>query len=760
MASKNKKRSRLLAIIVTLVLLSSILAQTVSASPGPNNPTPVNGRTLSRDLAGDTSAWIEIAQYQGYSLILRQEPLTSSLTTYYSSTSNNSYFSSQARASINNWFNSGLSSIARLRDFTVKSNAMTNLGSLLTNYVDGMSLPGTAARTGDDVAFALSYCEAAFFCCSQYASSSMSTLVASSSIARSNCDKLLPRYVGATVAPAYWLRTPGNQSNAAGCVAYTGGDSSVSYARAYQHIVIGAYAHYRPALWVGSGIFDDVATTVTLSYNANGGTGAPPPQTGITPNTTVIISSTIPTLANNNFLGWSTNASATSPQYQPSGTILMSSDTMLYAVWQPAAEGGRILPPDKTGDNVNWLEIARNGNYSLIVRTSYININSASGSYGNPAYQYTAFGTSTSYASSSVRTRINAWFNGTASTAADNLPAGARMRNFTMSNNASSVLGTCCNPNVSLINGLSAPGSNKVGTGDDVAFALSYSEAANYCSTMYFMRELPLANQPSSAVAIANYNKMSFPESAVEYYYMMWLRSVGDVSGTVGELARETTYNGRVFQEYTAPGRGRGLVYPALWVDSAIFDEDTTRTVTGQVFPLAAFDLGYGSSFLSQHDVVVELRSTFQTPASSALSTKAVLTGYSGYGVFTFQNVPYGDYILYIHRPGYLARAMPVSIAPSSPAVVTLMPPGTSENGVFRLWWGDSNGDLSIESKDYMMIMELVEEGVAYPDPRYNAACDLNADGNVNTYDLMMLYDYWDRNIWQYPGAEGVDVFS
>ena len=238
----------------------------------------------------------------------------------------------------------------------------------------------------------------------------------------------------------------------------------------------------------------------------------------------------------------------------------------------PTAVNGRILTTDKTGDISDWVEIAQNGGYSLIIRKSYINIY-PNGHYGEQSWQYTPYGTSNAYASSSVRNRINAWFNNTATGAADNLPSGAKLRDYTVLNNALNTLGTC-NSDAAMTNGYSKPTDTKVRTGNDVAFPLSYGEAANFCSMSHDMRNKNPQIQPSSAMAIANYNKLSIPQG---YLYGIWLRSPGDNNTTAGAMTNSGGYNstsfGRVFQFQINPVNYNeyGLVYPALWVDSTIF---------------------------------------------------------------------------------------------------------------------------------------------------------------------------------------------
>ena len=69
-----------------------------------------------------------------------------------------------------------------------------------------------------------------------------------------------------------------------------------------------------------------------ITYNANGGTGAPASQTK-TANTSIKLSTTIPTKAGYEFMGWATSSTATTATYQPGDTYSENSDLNLYAVW-------------------------------------------------------------------------------------------------------------------------------------------------------------------------------------------------------------------------------------------------------------------------------------------------------------------------------------------------------------------------------------------------------------------------------------------
>lgn len=98
------------------------------------------------------------------------------------------------------------------------------------------------------------------------------------------------------------------------------------------------------------------ATIRTLSYSANGGSGAPSSQKYVAGGGNVTISSTKPTRTGYNFLGWSTSSSATSASYKSGGTWNSdnASDT-LYAVWKKktytisySANGGSGAPSSHT----------------------------------------------------------------------------------------------------------------------------------------------------------------------------------------------------------------------------------------------------------------------------------------------------------------------------------------------------------------------------------------------------------------------------
>lgn len=72
--------------------------------------------------------------------------------------------------------------------------------------------------------------------------------------------------------------------------------------------------------------------TYTVTYNANGGTGAPAAQSA-SYNTNITLSSTVPTYAGHDFLGWATTQGG-SAAYQPGASLNVQKNWTLYAVWK------------------------------------------------------------------------------------------------------------------------------------------------------------------------------------------------------------------------------------------------------------------------------------------------------------------------------------------------------------------------------------------------------------------------------------------
>ena len=143
--------------------------------------------------------------------------------------------------------------------------------------------------------------------------------------------------------------------------------------------------------------------TYIVSYNANGGTGAPAQQTK-TNDVTLILSSTVPVREGYTFNGWSVSANGTA-QYQPGATYTANAAVTLYAVWTPDtyivsynANGGTGAPAAqiKTHDSALTLSL------TVPVREGYTFNGWAISSNGAAQYQpgatYTANAAVTLYA--------------------------------------------------------------------------------------------------------------------------------------------------------------------------------------------------------------------------------------------------------------------------------------------------------------------------------------------------------------------------
>ena len=100
---------------------------------------------------------------------------------------------------------------------------------------------------------------------------------------------------------------------------------------------------YQPGEWYYSNISRTLyavwqkngPATYTVSYNANGGSGAPSSQTK-TEDVPLTLSSVSPYRSGYNFLGWATSKYMPGAQYQPGGKYTANASVTLYALWECA----------------------------------------------------------------------------------------------------------------------------------------------------------------------------------------------------------------------------------------------------------------------------------------------------------------------------------------------------------------------------------------------------------------------------------------
>lgn len=146
-----------------------------------------------------------------------------------------------------------------------------------------------------------------------------------------------------------------------------------------------------------------------ITYNANGGTGAPSSQTkskGIG----IYLSSTKPTKSGYTFLGWSTSSTSTTVYYQPGDYYDIDADLYLYAVWEQSqtsqyctitfdANGGTGAPSNqqKVIGELTYIP------YTKPTRSGYTFLGWSTSRYATsadyqPAQTYTPYGDMTLYA--------------------------------------------------------------------------------------------------------------------------------------------------------------------------------------------------------------------------------------------------------------------------------------------------------------------------------------------------------------------------
>lgn len=97
--------------------------------------------------------------------------------------------------------------------------------------------------------------------------------------------------------------------------------------------------------------------TYTVSYNANGGSGAPGNQTK-TYGVNLTLSSSRPTRTDYDFVGWGTSSVSSSAAYQPGSTYSANSSITLYAIWKqnyikPSIQGIVVDRCDSSGNLID-----------------------------------------------------------------------------------------------------------------------------------------------------------------------------------------------------------------------------------------------------------------------------------------------------------------------------------------------------------------------------------------------------------------------
>lgn len=128
----------------------------------------------------------------------------------------------------------------------------------------------------------------------------------------------------------------------------------------------------------------------TLTYNANGGSGAPSSVSEITSAT---ISSTIPTRDGYDFMGWCTSQSAAFVNYVAGDTITLTSNTTLYAVWRKLctitydANGGTGTTSPQTVAANSIVTLRSNGFTAPTSQVWTLTLDGNGGNNGTPTFK-------------------------------------------------------------------------------------------------------------------------------------------------------------------------------------------------------------------------------------------------------------------------------------------------------------------------------------------------------------------------------------
>jgi hypothetical protein len=99
-------------------------------------------------------------------------------------------------------------------------------------------------------------------------------------------------------------------------------------------------------------------------------------------------------------------------------------------------------------------------------------------------------------------------------------------------------------------------------------------------------------------------------------------------------------------------------------------------------------------------------------------------------GMYTFNNIPKGKYVLELSRAGYVTRYAEITVAGKDSIFI--------EHRTLVL--GDVNGDGVVDSLDILLIEQ--NQAPSFLLPNYDARYDVNADGKVNGADISAVKSF------------------
>lgn len=125
----------------------------------------------------------------------------------------------------------------------------------------------------------------------------------------------------------------------------------------------------------------DAKTTYPITYNANGGTGAPSAQSKWH-GEALTLSSTKPTKTGHSFQGWATSSTATAATYQPGASYTTNAALTLYAVWELSYVPPKIYNVSAYEYDPTERETDTNGVVKNFINVSF----NCETTYANPSY--------------------------------------------------------------------------------------------------------------------------------------------------------------------------------------------------------------------------------------------------------------------------------------------------------------------------------------------------------------------------------------
>ncbi len=117
----------------------------------------------------------------------------------------------------------------------------------------------------------------------------------------------------------------------------------------------------------------------TVTYDANGGTGAPEEQKK-SYGQPLTLSTKVPKKSGNTFLGWAKDQNATIAQYQKGESYTENSDVKLWAIWQTWPVASSVITVANYGESVNyngngiidWRILHKDTSHIYIITSEYL----------------------------------------------------------------------------------------------------------------------------------------------------------------------------------------------------------------------------------------------------------------------------------------------------------------------------------------------------------------------------------------------------